>query len=513
MHGDEPTSTAALLDILNYMGSNPEDPYVKAILSGATLLIIPMLNPDGAERYTRRNAQGIDINRDARNLQTPEAKILKAARDEYLPEFGFNLHDQSTRRMVGNTKNIVAISLLVPPPDAENTQNKTTLRARKVAATFHEAISPYCEGMISKYDADYMPRAFGDSMQSWGVSTILIEGGGWTGNDRSMLTQIHFAGMMSMFYAIATDSYKNADPTIYDRLDRSGEHDLFDLLIKNVTIVGGKDQPPFRADVGINYRLDRRSPNWEIRSATIQDVGDLEVTTGKEVINGENLVCLPGFIVCDPDLDPARTLSDAECMDYLKRGVTTLVGTVDVGNQSAIDRLNELASGEQNPALNIGFVGSLTSVEESVADEDREKFFNSVARNVLAFSSDRISEKFQNDANKTGKKLISGEDLSRKEPPEILRLDEVPHWTGEAAEAFDAARRGTIEQGAQADLILFRRDSNFDENQTLSLENLEIVLIKGLAVYKNGEFLNKSAGEYLMRSDQRATDWRESRPN
>ena len=40
--------------------------------------MVPMLNPDGAERYARRNAQAIDINRDALQLATPEGRLLKA---------------------------------------------------------------------------------------------------------------------------------------------------------------------------------------------------------------------------------------------------------------------------------------------------------------------------------------------------------------------------------------------------------------------------------------------------
>ena len=41
-----------------------------------TIRAIPMLNPDGAEVFRRRNAQNIDINRDTINLETPEANIL-----------------------------------------------------------------------------------------------------------------------------------------------------------------------------------------------------------------------------------------------------------------------------------------------------------------------------------------------------------------------------------------------------------------------------------------------------
>ena len=62
-------------------GGIGDDPPVRGILSSLTLHFVPMLNPDGAERFQRRNAQGIDINRDALRLQTPEGRALKAVRD------------------------------------------------------------------------------------------------------------------------------------------------------------------------------------------------------------------------------------------------------------------------------------------------------------------------------------------------------------------------------------------------------------------------------------------------
>ncbi|MDZ7613028.1 MAG: M14 family zinc carboxypeptidase [Flavobacteriaceae bacterium] len=72
MHGDESTATMAIFDLMNYFKSN------KTLLNKVNLHFIPMLNPDGAEQFNRRNAIGIDINRDAVRLQSPESRILKA---------------------------------------------------------------------------------------------------------------------------------------------------------------------------------------------------------------------------------------------------------------------------------------------------------------------------------------------------------------------------------------------------------------------------------------------------
>ena len=70
MHGNESTTTKALFDVLNTFKGQPE------ILESCTLLIIPILNPDGAEAYTRFNADNIDLNRDAQALSQPESVIL-----------------------------------------------------------------------------------------------------------------------------------------------------------------------------------------------------------------------------------------------------------------------------------------------------------------------------------------------------------------------------------------------------------------------------------------------------
>src|SRR6056297_2767119 len=76
MHGNESTTTKAVFDLLNYLSIHKEESLVQSILNNCSLCIIPMLNPDGAEAYTRVNANKIDLNRDAQNLSQPESRIL-----------------------------------------------------------------------------------------------------------------------------------------------------------------------------------------------------------------------------------------------------------------------------------------------------------------------------------------------------------------------------------------------------------------------------------------------------
>jgi len=95
MHGDESTASMALADLFRFLGEHPAHPLVQRLRAATTLHFLPIVNPDGAARFQRRNAQGIDVNRDARALATPEARALHGLRERVRPHFGFNLHDQS----------------------------------------------------------------------------------------------------------------------------------------------------------------------------------------------------------------------------------------------------------------------------------------------------------------------------------------------------------------------------------------------------------------------------------
>src|SRR5512140_138226 len=150
MHGDEPTATVALLDVLNHLGATRETPATKALLSNLTLAVIPMLNPDGAERTRRTNAQGIDVNRDALRLQTPEGRFLKSVRDRLKPAVGYNLHNQGPNTLAGPSGPQAAIALLAVPYDEAFTENDGRRTTKRLAVLVRDLLRPWAPGRVSR---------------------------------------------------------------------------------------------------------------------------------------------------------------------------------------------------------------------------------------------------------------------------------------------------------------------------------------------------------------------------
>lgn len=217
MHGDEPTATLALADLIGYMVENADDPVVRRINERLTIVAILMLNPDGAERRRRENARGIDVNRDARRQASPEARALAAEHAQFSPHFGFNLHDQALR--TGEDGRAVAISLLAPPHDKQRSDLPTRTRAKRLAAVVRMAADSLVDGRVTRYEEPYNAQAFGDAMQSWGTSTVLIETGAWEEDaDKVYLRQVNFALLLVALDAIATGTFEYADLGIYDSL-------------------------------------------------------------------------------------------------------------------------------------------------------------------------------------------------------------------------------------------------------------------------------------------------------
>jgi hypothetical protein len=288
MHGDESTATMALADILAFLADPSGRDALRDRLDRAlTVVFVPMLNPDGAELFQRQNAAGIDVNRDARRLATPEARALKALHDRVRPAFGFNLHDQNARTVAGAGGMQAAIALEAPAFAEDGSYNDVRSRARLVAATVAQILAPEIPGRVAKYSEAFNVRAFGDNMQQWGTSTILIESGGLPGDpQKQRLRALNVAAILGALDAIATGRYADADPQRYERLpsNRSGASDL--LVLGGQLVLPG--QPPMRADLALNYddAIARSGPR-------VRDVGDLQEATAIDTVDATGLFLHP----------------------------------------------------------------------------------------------------------------------------------------------------------------------------------------------------------------------------
>lgn len=352
MHGDEPTHTAVLLDLLSYLTKHADAPQARALLAGATIYAIPMLNPDGAAAGVRFNAQHIDVNRDSRRLETPEGQALHRAVKTLQPEFGFNLHNQNARAAIGNPPHPAAVALAPPPLNEAATETSQIRQAKQLAACFVEAVKSSAPGMVSRYVAEYMPWAFGEWVQSRGVVTLLVEAGGWPGPDPAPLVEAHFDGLLATLVAIADGSYLSADPGDYDQLPRDNELKLFDVAVVGGHVLDVDCREPVRADLAFNHSHGHRLAQGQRPDAKIVDLGDLGTATGKFVIDVGGLMILPGRVVYLHDWMPGRPLDEMRLDALLTAGVTTAVGRVDPSRR---EMLEVLTSPMELP-INWGFV-------------------------------------------------------------------------------------------------------------------------------------------------------------
>ena len=293
MHGDEPTATCALADLLSHLVATRGEPATEQLLSRLTLLVLPMLNPDGAVRNDRRNAQGIDINRDAGELQTPEGRFLKSVRDRFTPTAGFNLHNQGALVTAGPAGPQSALSVLAVPGAEREPDGPAVARKKGLGAVMARAVEPFGAGRVARYDMSYTARAFGDSMSRWGTPTVLLETGGWDGPDEAeRLVKLNFVALLSALHALARGEETLAAP-VYDTLPFNARGRLVDLVLRDATVHGGRGLPPFHADVAVVRPRSFAGEGQRLAAATVTGVGDLDHLRGLSEVDATALVVAP----------------------------------------------------------------------------------------------------------------------------------------------------------------------------------------------------------------------------
>jgi hypothetical protein len=314
MHGDEPTATMALMDLFNFLHANDEYNALRARLrESLTLVFIPMLNPDGAERFERRNALGVDLNRDALRLQSPESRILKGIRDQISADWGFNLHDQSRYYAAGLTPKTAAISFLAPAFNYEKDINHTRGKAMQLIAGMNMCLQEFIPGNVARYDDEFEPRAFGDNIQRWGTATILIEAGALPNDpEKQELRRLHFATLLFAFDAIAGGEFENFDRGAYDSIPFN-KTTFHDLVIREALLEVSSQK--FIVDIA--FRAGEAGGG----NSSISDMGDLSIFHGYAEVDAKGMKIASGkrYKTVLSDIEAVKRMNP---MKLLQQGYT-----------------------------------------------------------------------------------------------------------------------------------------------------------------------------------------------
>ena len=92
-HGHEPASTEGALAFINSLVKAEDNTPLAGYLKRATVMVVPMANPDGSEAFLRHNAHDVDLNRDWLKRTQPETRALYAAIQRLHPDLMTDQHE------------------------------------------------------------------------------------------------------------------------------------------------------------------------------------------------------------------------------------------------------------------------------------------------------------------------------------------------------------------------------------------------------------------------------------
>ncbi|MGO3708141.1 MAG: M14 family zinc carboxypeptidase [Mesonia hippocampi] len=279
MHGNETTTTRALIDFLMYYKKLQQENKL-GFLENLSIKVIPILNPDGAKAYTRYNANKVDLNRDALTCTEPESQVLQQLYTSFKPDFCLNLHDQRTIFSAGGEKNPAILSFLAPAYNKETTINNTRLKSMAVITAVNKVLQEYLPAKVGRYDDAFNPNCIGDRFTQLGTPTILFEAGHWPGDyQRKKTVDYCFLALFSALRAIEELTIAGAEHG-YFKIPEN-EKNFYDIIIRNVVFCNNL------TDVAIQY-------NEVLEDKTLKFVpflvktGNLSKYYGHSEITGNN---------------------------------------------------------------------------------------------------------------------------------------------------------------------------------------------------------------------------------
>jgi len=282
MHGNESTGTKAIFDLLQFFQCPGDMEFLKdEIQKKCRILLLPILNPDGAEQYTRVNKQNIDLNRDAVELKAPESRILREQLKTFAPKYCFNLHDQRTIFSVGAQKEPATISFLAPSEEVNRTVTEGRKETMRLIVAMNQLLSQFIPGRIGRYTDEFYPAATGDNFQKEGYHTALIESGHTVDDYQREITRKY------TFYALIQGIVSIAgrlDEIPFEKYFEIPDNDkcYLDIIYKNVKFQGTA------IDIGILF-IEKLQGEKVIFEPLVEKTGDLSAFNANFIIEKKGL--------------------------------------------------------------------------------------------------------------------------------------------------------------------------------------------------------------------------------
>lgn len=278
MHGNESTTTKAVWDMVNYLESSEG----LAILEICTLMIVPMLNPDGAKAYTRVNANEVDLNRDAQELTQPESQALRDLFEKFKPDYCFNLHDQRTLFSVGQSANVATVSFLSPASNQEREVTPSREVAMKLIVAMNETLQRMIPEQVGRYDDGFNANCVGDTFQMLNVPTILFEAG-HSPKDymRENTREYIFHALIKALTTISKGEIENYSTSDYFKIPENGKL-FYDILVHAPQVLNPDLAPGISLGIRFKEVLDG---NRILFIPELGDMGKLDGFYGHETVN------------------------------------------------------------------------------------------------------------------------------------------------------------------------------------------------------------------------------------
>lgn len=288
MHGNESSGTRAMFDVINFFEANST--LAQTILSQLTIDFIPMLNPDGANVNTRRNAVGIDINRDFLAKQSTEIHVLLNQVEKGNYDVLFNLHDQRTIFNVGQTNEPATLSFLAPSFNLEEDVNDVRKKTMGIIQAINSDLQKVIPGKIGRYTSEFYPMSTGDNFTKMGYPCVLFEAGHYLNDyERNETRKYNAFAIISGLEALATKIEFPYDE--YSSIPQNGQKFL-DVIFRNVQVKQNENSSI--VDLGIYFEDVYSEENNTVQQiAKIIEIGDLrkfvghlELDADKELFKG-----------------------------------------------------------------------------------------------------------------------------------------------------------------------------------------------------------------------------------